>query len=290
MVFVQIPPGEGVLGSSADEPHRGITSWSGDGDEFELPRKTEVSKAFWLGVTEVTNEQFRRFRHKHRTQLRPAFSGAKEELTFMVDGRSARALIAAGYSLDAADQPVACITWDDAVAFCKWLSELPEERLAGRTYRLPTEQEWEYACRGVSTGRFFWGEAAEYSWMYANVADASGLAFWQLSRFAFSGDDGHVVAASVGSYRPNAYGLHDMIGNVHEFCGDDFVGYSVQNPGARLYLPGDERPAVAVRGGSWASGIGIARCAARVPLDRVTSRHDVGFRVVVEIQDLNSPR
>ena len=134
MRFVLIPAGTFLMGSPATEEGR-------DGDEVQ--HEVVLTKPFYLGVTEVTNAQYRRFRADHD-------SGAyKDE------------------GLNGDDQPVVRVSWDDAVAFAEWLSGQD----GGRTYRLPTEAEWEWACRAGTRTRYWWGDAEEEGWKYANAND-----------------------------------------------------------------------------------------------------------------------
>ncbi|MCY2993137.1 MAG: formylglycine-generating enzyme family protein [Planctomycetota bacterium] len=128
--------------------------------------------------------------------------------------------------------PVEEVSWEDAVAFCKRLSDVAEERAAGRTYRLPTEAEWEYACRAGSTSEFSFGdseaELEKYAWYDKN-----------------SGNTTHPV----GAKQANAWGLYDMHGNVAEWCADGygpFAAWQVIDPSG----PGLATNRV-LRGGSW---------------------------------------
>jgi sulfatase modifying factor 1 len=105
--------------------------------------------------------------------------------------------------------PVVNVSWNDAQAFCDWLS-----RKEGKKYRLPTEAQWEYACRGRTQTRFHFGDEVEDLAQYGNVADASARKklpdwFWTIKA-----DDGYVFTAPVGKYKPNGFGLYGMHGNV----------------------------------------------------------------------------
>ena len=112
-----------------------------------------------------------------------------------------------------------CVSHNDAVAFCQWLTT--QEKSAGRTYRLPTEAEWEYACRAGTEALFLISEDPEDLIKIANVADASAkekFPDWNCVK----GNDGFVYTAPVGSFAPNAWGLYDMIGNAWEWCADGY--------------------------------------------------------------------
>src|SRR5262249_49032413 len=138
-----------------------------------------------------------------------------------------------GYPQDGR-HPVVNVNWHDAQAFCRWLTNKE-----GRTYRLPTEAEWEYACRAGTTSRFTVGDVAEALKSVANLGDQSLARRWDTATVKQYGldprsikfqpwDDGHAFTAPVGSFQPNALGLFDMLGNVGEFCGD---GYRTAGPG-----------------------------------------------------------
>ena len=149
------------------------------GETHEQPvHRVTLSKPFLLGVHEVTQEQYWRV-----TGLNPS----------KFKGRTS---------------PVEQVSWEDAVEFCRKLSALPEEKAAGRIYRLPTEAEWEYACRAGTTTEFNYGvdpkKLADYAWYGYN-----------------SGGTTHPV----GQKKPNPWGLYDMHGNVFEWCQDWYSPY-----------------------------------------------------------------
>src|SRR5262249_40147173 len=137
-------------------------------------------KGFSLGATEVTNAQYEKFDPEHR-KLRGRSGTGKGD-----------------------DDPVVFVTWHDAVAFCRWLS-----KKEGKTYRLPTEAEWEYACRAGTKTLYATGDTISAS--QANLGRSA------------DGKPQRVV--KVGSYRPNAWGLYDMHGNVQEWCSDWYGPY-----------------------------------------------------------------
>ena len=100
------------------------------------------------------------------------------------------------------------VSWNDAVAFCEWLS-----RKEGRAYRLPTEAEWEYACRAGTTTRYYCGDDPERLAKVGNVGDATLRKAIPDFKFTIRASDGYVFTAPVGRFRPNAFGLYDMHGN-----------------------------------------------------------------------------
>ena len=107
------------------------------------------------------------------------------------------------------------VSWNDAVAFCKWLS-----KKEGKTYRLPTEAEWEYACRAGTTTRYYSGDDPETLAKVGNVADAALKAKFPDWKYTIKANDGYVFTAPVGKFKPNAFGLYDMHGNAWQWCAD----------------------------------------------------------------------
>ena len=157
-----------------------------------------------------------------------------------------------------ASRPVEQVSWNDALRFCKRLSHK-----AGKTVRLPTEAQWEYACRAGSSTRFSFGDDEGSLHLYANYCDASNTnAFpWQDKDHT----DGHNKTAPCGSLLPNTWGLHDMHGNVSEWCRDGNAGYRF------------------LRGGSWSSRPRHCRSAKRNGARAVAQGSSYGFRVVVSL-------
>src|SRR5262249_17434552 len=112
------------------------------------------------------------------------------------------------------EHPVVNVSWNDAVAFCAWLSHKE-----GRSYRLPTEAEWEYSCRAGTDTRYYSGTDPETVALVGNVADASAKRKFP-NWTTIKNDDGYVFTSPVGRFQANAFGLHDMHGNVWERCQD----------------------------------------------------------------------
>jgi len=227
MKFRRIPGGSFRMGSPSSEEGRGSN---------ERQHTVSVGK-FWMGVNEVTLGQFRRFvrdsGHRPKSESKGCFwyTGSKWEKSKNKNWRSP------GFSqLDS--QPVVCVSWFDASAYAKWLT-----KKTGKHFRLPTEAEWEYAARaGTQTARY-WGEAIGRN--RANCYECG-------SRW-----DGKQTAPAGSSPPPNAFGLHDMLGNVLEWTCSAFTAsydgseqkcsvsasrYSLRG-GSRLNRPGDVRSA-----------------------------------------------
>jgi formylglycine-generating enzyme len=176
MKLVRIPGGEFVMGQG-DAPPRTAAEWAKrDADEAPA-HKVKITTSFHLGAHEVTNAQYEQFDPEHKKQR--------------------------GTGTDT--DPVAHVTWQQAVDFCAWLS-----KKEGKPYRLPTEAEWEYACQAGTTTPFSTGEALTR----------------EQANFGFTPDGLPLhTAVAVGSYKPSAWGLYDMHGNVAEWCLDWYGPY-----------------------------------------------------------------
>lgn len=242
MRFVLVPSGRFPMGSPPREEGR-----YGDQTLHEVTLTTP----FYVQTTEVTNEQLRRF-------------GAHDS-----GG-------AGGASMDGPRQPAARVTRSEALDFAAWLGT----RDPAHRYRLPTEAEWEHAARAGTTGKFEWGEAEKELPRHANFADRRARAAFQTADAFEQADDGFAVTAPVGSFPPNPWGLHDMLGNVMEWCEDYHGPYA---KGAAIDPKGPPSGTFRVlRGGSYLSGVRVARAAARFFGDPYVASAEVGFRLVAE--------
>ena len=159
------------------------------------------------------------------------------------------------------DVPVRRVRWTDAKAYCAW-----KTKREGVTYRLPTEAEWEYACKAGNNGKYCFGndEAVfgEYAW-YAQNAEG--------------------VTHDVGTKKPNAWGLYDMHGNVWEWCSDHYVETYENTPrDGSAYKIQSEKGRV-LRGGSWNGSAQNSRCTSRINLGSGGRNYFVGFRVLIEL-------
>ncbi len=189
MEFVLIRPGVFWMGS----PHGEHGRYADEGPRHRV----RITRPFYLGRYQVTQEQYQRVLKQAPSNFRPDNGVA----------------VVAG--LDTSRFPVESVSWLDAVAFCAALAALPEEKKAGRAYRLPTEAEWEYACRAgtASSAPFHHG----YS-LSSRQANFDGTTPYGRARRG----PNLRRPCPVGSYRPNAWGLYDMHGNVWEWCHDWF--------------------------------------------------------------------
>ncbi len=220
-----------------------------DADDEHKPQHEVRISAFYLGVTEVTRGQFRQFSQetKYRTDAERDGKGGwgwKEEGNSLEQDPKFTWLNPGFEQTD--EHPVVNVSWNDAVAFCEWLT-----RVEGRTYRLPTEAEWEYACRAGTTTKYFSGDDEESLASVANVADGTAKTKYPNWTWAIVARDGFVYTAPVAQFRPNAFGLFDMHGNVWEWCHDGFDGeYYKRSP--KVDPPGAAQAALRVfRGGGW---------------------------------------
>ena len=165
-------------------------------------------------------------------------------------------------SFKGTDRPVENVSWEDAVEFCRRLSDLPAEKAEGRVYRLPTEAEWEYACRA--------GTATDYS--FGDDANKLGDFAW------FAGNEGRTTHP-VGQKRPNPWGLYDMHGNVWEWCSDRYGEYPQGSTADPTGLSGG-LPRV-MRGGCWGFAEPNCRSAFRDSNDPSNRSFIIGFRLAL---------
>ena len=207
-----------------------FTMGGASGLDNQTPHEVTLTKPFKMGVHEVTQDQYEQVMGVNPSKYKGA------------------------------NNPVEMVSWEDAVEFCRRLSELPAEKAAGNVYCLPTEAEWEYACRAGTTTKYSFGD------------DDSGL-----GDYAWHSENSGRTTHPVGSKLPNAWGLYDMHGNVWEWCQDRYGDYpsgSVTDPSGAT--SGSLR---VYRGGCWYYSAGSCRSAFRDG-DSPSFRHYYcGFRV-----------
>ena len=171
--------------------------------------------------------------------------------------------------------PVVCVNWHDAKAYTEWLSEK-----TGEVYRLPSEAEWEYAARGGSNARYFFGNSVDMLCKYGNGVDASSDFKWRNKKCR----DGYGArTAPVGSFLPNDFGLYDTIGNVWEWVEDCWNDNYVGAPSDGASWDTGDCSNRGTRGGSWLNDPRFLRSAHRNRLFRLYRKYNTGFRVVREI-------
>ena len=290
MKLVLIPPGEFKMGSgeSAEDTavffirNYGMTFLTADGFKYEHPQhRVRITKPFYLGTYHVTRGQFRQFvsasgyktdAEKGENPGAYGWNPDKKEFGFNKDYSWRNT----GFQ-QTDEHPVVNVSWNDAVAFCKWLS-----RKEGKTYRLPTEAEREYACRAGTKTRYYSGDDPESLATVGNVADATAKvkfpnSIWTI--WTIKASDGYVFTAPVGQFNPNAFGLYDMHGNAWQWCSDSYRGdYYGKSPVDDPTGPdtGDNR---VLRGGSWNFGPDFARSAARYTYGPGDRADGTGFRI-----------
>jgi formylglycine-generating enzyme required for sulfatase activity len=241
MKLVLIPKGQFTMGSPVEE--------EGSEDD-ETPHVVTLNADYYLGVTEVTQEQFRRVMGRNP-------SGYQGEKAAERNPRTGRVL----RLIDTANYPVENVTWPEAVEFCRKLSAIPAEQQASRVYRLPTEAEWEYACRAGSKLAYSFGPSleklAEHAWFEKNAKSPQ----------------------PVGTRKPNPWGLYDMHGNVWEWCAD-WMGDYAPAPATAPTGPQQGTDRV-VRGGGWDIDADACRSAYRDGGEPATRIESLGFRVAL---------
>lgn len=223
--FRLIPPGTYVMGSPPSEPGR----W-----KHETEHVVSISRAFYMSVTEITQQQW--------SALMPTrpfwFKGAK--------------------------LPAEELTWYDGVRFANALCD--HEDVPHAVYRMPTEEEWEYACRAGTTTTYYFGESDEY-----------------LHEFAEYRENNNNAPVAVPSRRPNAWGLHNMLGNVQEWCLNKFRMYETDEP-----LSAERKDFRALRGGHWRSPADQCRAAERGLLYPSSHGNLIGVRLIREAVDFKA--
>lgn len=282
MQLALIPAGEFLMGSheSAEEVARLFNSEASHFTNEHPQHRVEISKSFYLGVHEVTVGQFRKFvtATDYQTEAETNGEGGVgwNETAGNFDLRDRKFSWRSTGFQQTDDHPVVNVTWSDAVEFCRWLS-----REEGKKYRLPTEAEWEYACRSGTKGRYFNGEDPDELTSVGNVADASAKAALKSEHGSFANrPDGYTFTAPIGTYRANAWGLYDMHGNVVEWCHDwyavkRYANSPTTDPGGTIF--GSNR---VCRGGSWFHPPADCRAARRFADSPSYSHINLGFRVV----------
>lgn len=294
--FVRIPAGEFRMGSdespqalAAAFPHVALERLVKLADEAPVHR-VRITHDFWLGATQVTVGQFRRFVEASGYVpesvrdgtggygFNPAYDPSRTVRKDAFEGRNPRYSWQEPGFPQGDEHPVVNVTWNDAVAMARWLS-----RREGVTYRLPTEAEWEYAARAGTRTRYPGGDDPAVLLHSANTFAGETVRYWpQWRDQAAPGNDGYTFTAPVASFAPNAFGLYDMIGNAWEWVADWYgEDYYARSPVDDPQGPasGDVRVR---RGGSWHTWPLYARVAFRNWNTPDTRYVLVGFRLLRE--------
>lgn len=265
--LVRIEAGEFTMGSPEQDR-------SASPDE-KPQRKVKISRPFYLGTFEVTKAQFAAF--VNDTQYKTLAERSKNPHRTWRDADIEQTN----------DHPVVFVAWADATAFCAWMTKNREVIAAGiKEVRLPTEAEWEYACRAGTSTRYSTGDDDACLKGCANLADLSLARTDRLFRNSVPWNDGYAYTAPVGKFNPNPYRLFDMHGNVSEWCADFYGPYKdlgsvdpIRTKAERGHL---DR---VIRGGSWVNLPAVCRSAHRDWRSagegaEFHASNDVGFRVL----------
>ncbi len=231
MKFVFISAGTFKMGAPAGD----VGSFNAKQHLVAKKREVTLTKSYYLGVYEVTQDEYEKVMGNNPSKFR----GEKN--------------------------PIEMMSWIDAVSFCKKVSEIPEEKAAGREYRLPTEAEWEYACRAGSTTSFSYGDTAE-----------------SLGEYAWFNENLEAMTHPVGEKKPNRWGLYDMHGNVNEWCQDLHEASYPKGPATDPQGPTIGSFHV-LRGGDWRSIPAYCTSTHRSTFVPTSGSPHNGFRVAMSL-------
>ncbi len=278
VALVLIPAGEFVMGSPKNEADR----MNGEDQHRRI-----IRQPFYMGETEVTVAQFRRF--VTTTNYKTDAEAGTPIDRFTVGSFAAVPHGDRDWSLAANwrnqfsnlpeyrvrdDHPVIHVSWNDAKRFSEHFG-----------FQLPTEAQWEYAARAGTSTSYFWGEKAEAGAGFGNVKDEQARRRFKDVGQTLAFDDGAALITKVGSYRPNAWGLYDTVGNVVEWVDDVFVHCYPGDGADETAMIGDtSKSGRVLRGGSWLDSPMHTRSAARVTMLAAASRDFIGFRIVKRIE------
>jgi formylglycine-generating enzyme required for sulfatase activity len=248
--MIAISGGDFMMGSTDEEIKRLTEKYNRTWVKTEAPQHKVTLKAFYIGKYPITQTQYQAVIGENPSH----FSNAKNAPMYKEWG----------------NHPVESVTWFKAVEFCKKLS-----KITGRTYKLPSEAQWEYACRAIP------------SWEGGNKGGSTKWSFGddekQLKEYAWYDDNSNKQTHPVGKKRPNKWGIYDMHGNVWEWCEDHWVDNYKNTPrdGTANILQNLETIAMrALRGGSCHDSGAYCRSAYRYYLNPVNDGFNYGFRVV----------
>ena len=266
--MVTILAGEALLGSSEAETTREARTPTFAA--FEHPQhQAKFIRPFAIGKYHVTRREFDAFvsaTHRNVDGCVIAIAGQW----------SAAPLTGHDYArpgfTQTPNEPAVCVSWEDAAAYAAWLS-----LKTGHKYRLPSEDEWEYAARGGTSTARWWGDSAQDICLRANGGDKGYAAVFQADKSAnLACSDGYTYTSPVGHYPANPFGLHDMYGNAWQWTADCFAVHA----GATVPEPCTAR---SIRGGSWHNSVSTLRSATRFSLPPNMRSSSLGFRVLREL-------
>ncbi len=267
MTMQRIEPGEFLMGSTKEQMGMLMKQFPGfcsdlfDNEQPQHPVK--ITRPFYLAAHLVTVGQFRRFVESSGYPTEAEKAGGQSN--WKNPGFDQKD-----------DHPVVFVSYNDAVAFLAWLNE--QEKRSGRSYGLPTEAQWEYACRAGTGGIYGGSDDPESLVRIANVADASYQKPFPNSP-CIRGNDGFVYTSPVGSFEPNAWHLYDMIGNVWEWCDDGYDAQFYQSSPKDDPRGPSGAAARVFRGGCWGSSPWVCRPTMRGRNAPASLNFNLGFRV-----------
>jgi sulfatase modifying factor 1 len=260
MRLVYIPPGKFTMGSPESEKGR---------ESQETQHEVELTKGFYLGMHEVTVGQFRQFVRDAKYQTdgqRDGKGGWGVNKAGSIEMNGKYTWKSPGFK-QTDDHPVVLVSWTDAQAFCRWLSEKEKKQ-----YRLPSEAEWEYACRAGTKTAYAYGNDPQDLTLFGNFGD----------RPSAKPRDGYHRTAPVGQFKRNKFGLYDMHGNVWEWCEDRYVPNSYTAEKQSNPAGPTSGTARVQRGGGWSSSAHRCRSAARIGRHLSSYRGGyLGFRIAL---------
>jgi len=265
-LMVKIPSGTFEMGASDNENFQ---------EKTEVPQRRVAVSEFAIGKYEVTVEEFSEF-----AKTRSLEGACEDFVDIQLEYIPGINWSDPGFEQSNSD-PVVCVSWLEAKAYTKWLSSV-----TGYTYRLPSESEWEYAARAGTETMYYWGNLSNIGCNFANGADISAKQKRPNWKATMNCDDGHFRTARAGQYRSNAFGLHDMSGNVSEWVEDSWHKNF-------LDAPSDSRPWISenvlfdrhtIRGGSWLNTSARIRSAHRLYLRAEGRTTALGFRVARDLE------
>jgi formylglycine-generating enzyme len=286
MKLVLIPPGQFMMGGgeSAEDLVKAFAAYKRKPEFFkdEYPgHLVRITKPFYMGMYEVTVGDFKKFTTGSGYKTEPETDGqggwGYNAQSGQCEGRNPQFNWQSPGFPQTDAHPVLNVTWNDAQEFCRWLS-----RKEGKTYGLPTEAQWEYACRAQTTTRYNNGDDPLDLIKVANVLDAKGrTTFPHVQELTFlPGEELHFTVP-VGEKKPNRFGLYDMHGNIWEWCADWYgEDYYANSPTDDPLGPQDGKQRVR-RGGAWNSFPLWARASFRNWNTQTSRCVNLGFRVII---------
>ncbi len=281
MEFVRIKAGSFLMGSTREDIDKLMKEYPGAPREFfdaEQPQhEVRIASDFLVGKYLVTREEFSRFVEDESFKSegeRDGLGGWGYNATEnKLKGLDPKYTWRDPGFAQTGNHPVVNVSWNDAKAFCEWAS-----RKTGRRVELLTDEQWEYACRAGTTTRCFTGDNSESLAGFANVADVT----YKAKRLEdekwgpyFSYLDGYAFTSPVNAFKPNPWGLHDMIGNVWQWCADkDWTNYPEGSKDDKFR---------GLRGGCWFSDQWRCRSAYRYGGEQRARGGSIGFRVSIRL-------